>query len=84
MKINSLLQNVDVCRVSKLFSLGIDHVLPLAFPFKQCSHLHRTKATFRTLSHEQIRPTFETRRTSEFCNTTKVVSLGLLKLQLLE
>ena len=49
---NQILQNADVCRVSKLFSLGIDHVLPLTFSFKQQSHLHGTKATFRTLSQK--------------------------------
>ena len=48
--------SVDVCRVShvvsKLFSLGIDHVRPLTFLSVQYSHLHRTKATFRASSHE--------------------------------
>ena len=43
-------------------------MLPLTFPFKKYSHLHQTKATFRTLSREHIRLTFETRQASEFCN----------------
>ena len=50
------------------FSLPIDHVPPLTFPFKQHGHLHETKATFRTLSHEQIRVFFVTGQKSEYCN----------------
>ena len=54
-------------------SLGNGRVLALTYPFKQYSQLDRTKATFKTLSHEQIRLTFETWQTSEFCNNFDIV-----------
>ena len=42
-----VLQNADARRVSKLFSLEIDHVRPLMFPFKQFSHLPSNRSNLQ-------------------------------------